>query len=122
MCMIEDGEPCDVWIETAHRARKEHKCEECYRMIMPGEMYRRIFMVSDGHARTSKMCAHCTKAAGLLVEQCGGYAAGGVLEDLTQHCEWLNEYQWSRQAARHVVAMRRKWRRFDGTGLMELAS
>jgi hypothetical protein len=50
----------DIWFPWTHpRARKEHKCDTCYRRIDPGEQYTRGSGVYDGRMTSFKMCAHC---------------------------------------------------------------
>lgn len=51
-----DWEPLD---NGERRARKEHRCMECGRVIEPGETYRYWTGVWEGDVVTNKMCAHC---------------------------------------------------------------
>src|SRR5690606_37845746 len=41
------------------RARKPHKCDECFRTIDPGERYQYWTIAQDGTVETQRMCAHC---------------------------------------------------------------
>lgn len=41
------------------KARKQYHCGECGCKIMPGETYRRDFMVWDGEAGTHITCSKC---------------------------------------------------------------
>jgi hypothetical protein len=41
------------------KARKPHRCEECRRMIAPGEDYARIAGATDGRAWSVAMCSRC---------------------------------------------------------------
>jgi hypothetical protein len=75
---------------------------------------------TEGDMWQAKMCAHCHAGAALLQKHCGGWLFGGVQEDLQDHISEV--LPWSMRAARLVVGMRRKWRRFDGNGMMSQAS
>lgn len=61
MCEI-DMEPCDVWVPSIHRARKEHRCDCCGTAIRPGQRYHRLFTIFEGDAATSKHCRRCNSA------------------------------------------------------------
>ena len=127
MCMIDDGDRPDFDSERWHRARKTHRCDECGRTIEVGERYRYCVLKYDGDISAHHTCRHCTDAEDWLRKACHGWVFGAVEEDLANHLEYG---PWSadeeRQAirpsrpARLVVAMRRKWQRFDGAGLMEI--
>lgn len=53
--------------DTTQTARKQHKCHECYRAIMPGEKYSVEKMVSEGKVGTHKTCAECRDIRNVLV-------------------------------------------------------
>lgn len=114
MCAIDDGERCDVWLETNPRAGKEWRCSECGRAIMRGENHRLITSLYDGKWSRTRVCRHCAVGADWLTEECGGYLLHGIGEDIRDHA---GEYQ-SIGLWRLVFGARRKWRRFDGDGLM----
>ena len=116
MCAIDDADRYTVYHEATRRARKQHKCDECRRLIEPGETYRCTSGLSEGHWTINRVCAHCTVATNWLQAECGGYLDGGVQEDIEEHAA---EY---RQAAlwRLVIGMRRKWRAFKADALMAL--
>lgn len=116
MCMIDDCDRANVYVARTFRARKQHRCQECWRLIEPGENYERVFMAYDGTAYTSKTCQHCVGARKLLIKHCDGFLHESVLEDLQNHIS--EALPWSMQAARFVVAMRRKWIPFSGAGMM----
>ena len=117
MCMVDDGEPWDVYNASTPRARKPAKCTECSREIAIGERYHRVDGCVHGQGwDTFRMCEHCRAAAEWLVRVCDGYPLGMVRDDLDNHAAeyddaWLTE---------QVGAMRRKWQRFDGNGMMPL--
>mgnify|MGYP005609422867 CR=1 FL=1 len=50
----------DEHFPTLHRrARKPHRCVECYRTIAPGDTYARFAGVGDGSAWSEPMCLAC---------------------------------------------------------------
>lgn len=65
------------------QARKEHKCFECCRIIMPGEAYEAVFGVWDGMSGTFKTCSHCLDIRRFVENSvpCFCWAHGNVLED-----------------------------------------
>lgn len=52
-------ETCEVAIWHMCKARKPHRCQECYGTIQPGEKYHKITGVFDGSGFTHKICADC---------------------------------------------------------------
>jgi len=126
VCMIDGADLAVVCSESWRRARKQHRCCECSRIITAGERYRYAFVVSSDHESNSyHTCAGCAAAQDWLQVECGGWLFNGVAEDIAQHVEsgvWSDdEERWvvkpTRQA-RLLVGIRRKWRRFDGIGIM----
>ena len=117
MCMIDHDESASVYSSRYQVARKNHKCEECNRIINVGEKYLYVFGVWGGDARAFKTCSHCEKGMQILTRKCGGYMHGGIYEDLFEHVRDI--LPWSMTAARLVIGMRRKWQRFDMSGLMK---
>ena len=115
MCST-DYDPPSMYETTLRKARKAHKCGECYRAIQPGETYQHVAGIWDGSFDTHKTCPHCVVGQKLLLDQCHGYLHEGIKEDLVEHL-WPS-IPWAMDAARLVVGMRRKWVRFDGKGLM----
>ncbi|EPJ5401303.1 hypothetical protein AF48_02750 [Klebsiella aerogenes MGH 62] len=51
------------------KARKLHRCCECYGAINPGDTYEKVFVIQDGDARNFKTCQKCTEARDHLREQ-----------------------------------------------------
>lgn len=116
MCMIENA---DNYVSVSHAyqvksSRKEHRCNECGRTIAKGEGYHRAELCMEGGWYTFHTCVHCRVACAWLSEQCGGYLHEGVLEDVMEHAA---VYHLGR-LTRLEVGMKRKWKRFDGYGLM----
>ena len=119
MCMIDDAdEHFQFYRESPKVARKDHQCYECQRVIHCGERY---YYATAKSASSSidqyHTCAHCHVAQEWLMAECGGFLSGGVGEDIHDH--WL-EGGHGFGLARLDVGISRKWRRFDGVGLMAL--
>lgn len=106
MCMVDQGDGPSFWTETQFRARKVHRCCECYRDIKAGEQYWKSFGVNDGTASSDKMCEHCRVPAQWLSKSCGGFLYSMVEEDIREHATG------NLPLLRFVVGMRRKWRSF----------
>lgn len=118
MCMI-DYDPPEFCSRIVRTARKQHRCCECGRVIEPGESYHHTSGAWDGTLNTFKHCRHCERSVQLLLDQCHGFLHCGVEDDLAEHID--PHYPWAMQAARLVIGMRRKWRRFDDQGLMSVS-
>ena len=61
-CSIEDYcDDCHTEFhkETIRTARKEHKCYECHKPILPGEKYEYVSAKWDGQISTVKTCSIC---------------------------------------------------------------
>jgi hypothetical protein len=118
--VCQDYDPPELYSETQRTARKEHRCEECWRMIAAGEQYWYASGKAEGEFFDAKTCAHCHRAAEWLIKECRGYLHGGVLEDLKDHR--YNGYPFAKAMGlcRLIVGMGRDWKRFNGTGLMAL--
>lgn len=93
-----------------HKARKPHKCSECYRIIQAGETYNVQRIVFDGDANSYKTCQHCQVVKSWLVKECGGYVYQGVYDDIAEHAG--EGYGIRVKMLR--IGMSRKWRRRDG--------
>lgn len=86
MCASDDGYATQVWNERALRARKTYVCSECYRSIVPGELYRYLFVVVDGEPGVERAHMACAFLAAVLGELlCGGnYGIGQLHEHLRE--------------------------------------
>lgn len=78
-----DYESPTVYNQSQHVARKEHRCSECRRAIMPGEPYESTFGIWEREGRTYKTCAHCLAIREWVTAHvpCACWAHGNVLED-----------------------------------------
>lgn len=59
MCFYHDGGCTEFWNDKTHKARKKHKCEECYYTILPGELYVRVVSFFEGEFDVYKSCRRC---------------------------------------------------------------
>lgn len=116
MCSL-DYDPPTMYVRKTVKARKPHRCCECGRAIEPGEQYQRVVGVWDGTFDKHTTCGQCVSAADLLMKHCHGFMHCGIYEDIAEHVD--RSLPWGMKAARFAVGMRRKWRRFDGKGLMK---
>lgn len=110
MCRIQDcDEPWDLFHAKTVTARKEHKCNECGRVIAKGESYHRANALADGRFDTFKLCAHCDAASEWLTVVCNGYIYGDIGEELEEH--WHEDTTFrSRELAEAIAGRRRAWR------------
>lgn len=65
----------DEWV----KARKDHKCCECRKVIAVGERYERSTGKWDGRVKTYKTCAACQDIRQSLC--CNGWRYGSLWED-----------------------------------------
>lgn len=117
MCRIDECERVEIFRDKDRRARKEHKCSECYRAIAAGETYRFECGMCEGEFETYRTCSHCMVARGWLLKNCHGWVYSQVIEEIEEHAE---EYPKIALGLRKIMAgARRKWQRKQG-GLMPL--
>jgi hypothetical protein len=93
------------------KARTRHACDNCYRIIEPGETYEKQHNVYDGRAYTFKCCAHCLvamKRAQALAEYELDDMYWGSIESA------LCDYRQTVADLRLLVNYRRKWRDQSG--------
>lgn len=60
MCSI-DLDPCEVWRETEHKARKPHRCDCCGNTIHIGDKYLSHFSKFDVYVTSQKICLNCDR-------------------------------------------------------------
>lgn len=58
-CSCYDGESPQLYVARLIRARKQHRCVECYRTIEPGEQYENVRGLWDSVWKTYKTCLGC---------------------------------------------------------------
>jgi hypothetical protein len=112
MCMIDGAdERVNLLTDEMRTARKEHRCHECRRAILPGEKYSYESGVFDGRFCQYKTCAHCEVVKSWLAGECGGYIYGMVEEDIHEHA---SEGHYGFDVKKLAIGMSRDWRRRDG--------
>jgi hypothetical protein len=86
MCYI-DLEPCTIWNETHHKARKEHTCSCCGRTIRVGECYMTHFSIFEGETTSEKCCNDCEEDRQVFADAHEGtLCSPGWLENLLRDC------------------------------------
>ena len=87
MCSIEFGEWPKFYNAYWVKARKAHKCCECYRIIKPKEKY--YYAVGKWYStiNTFKTCKYCMQGGKWLIKECGGWSHGGLLEEIIEHAQ-----------------------------------
>lgn len=112
MCMInEEYDNVTMLGEAAPVARQEHKCRECFRVILAGERYHVDRFVWEGSLDTFKTCAHCMVARDWLGDECGGWLFSSVEEDIREHA---HSGKYPIDVIRIAVGMAWKWRAPSG--------
>ena len=88
MCAVDyaDGEGTPLGAEE-RKAKKAHRCGDCFRTIAPGETYHVSKWATEGRIEQAKMCAHCHIAADWLDKNCNGVLWGGIWDDIYEHVE-----------------------------------
>jgi hypothetical protein len=97
------------YVVEDRKARTQHRCSDCGRIIEPGETYRRG-VGFDGTAWTWKDCAHCEAVLHM-------YDLAWDGEYNPDHfVEWTSERTTDSVAElRHAAGYRMKWRTRLGT-------
>jgi hypothetical protein len=84
-CSCDDFQTADI-----RKARKEHKCCACRRVIQPGEEYERVFGVWDADPATYKTCQDCLSLREVFF--CESYYYTSIWSDFEYHVhEMLGE-------------------------------
>ena len=115
MCMMSYDEDYDptLYRSQTRATRRRRECGECGRSIAVGERYQNSFGVWARGSATHTTCEHCWVAVEWLAENCRSYSHGNIWSDFDGHITYM-PFSLSRLS----VGARRKWRRFDGAGLM----
>lgn len=96
------------------KARKEHQCSSCYRVIRIGEVYERQDNVFDGDRYSYLMCEHCRALVDRVTDLVpddwyeDGFSDDTISEGMREYAETLADlrlYAW----------FLRRWMRADGT-------
>jgi len=82
-----EGEAPSVWTESYPKARKEHKCYECDRIIKPGEKYHNFKGCWEGKWAEFKTCEPCND----LRHEIGAEDSDGSMPPFGHLSEWAYE-------------------------------
>ena len=58
-CSCDIDEAADVYVTKVKKARVQHRCEECFNAILPGEQYHEARMLYDGSWERYTTCCRC---------------------------------------------------------------
>lgn len=108
MCQVDYADPMEPYSRENRKARKEHKCSECGKVIKPGENYVYHTGKCEGDWLEFKHCEGCTWAAQWLTHVCNGFVFWQVLEDLEEHIRDFSVYEGG--LGRRILGMRKKWK------------
>lgn len=118
MCRVDDAESALMLASETRKARKQHKCDECGRVIQVGETYLHERGIHECEPFTNRTCGHCKVARDWLQGQCGGWVFTQVEEELREH--WYEDTGYrTRELARLIYGMGRHWQARKG-GLLPL--
>ena len=85
-----DSEAPEFFRETWVKARKEHKCCECWKVINPGDEYQYTAGFWEGRLYTYKTCERCSDLRDALGEVvCPVY--GQLKEAYMEYLELIND-------------------------------
>lgn len=79
-----DYEPAEVYSASRIKcARKDHKCDECFRRIARGESYESVWAIWEGEPTTFKTCCRCLALREFVQQnvKCFCWAHGNMIED-----------------------------------------
>ena len=97
-----------IW-SSRPKARKQHVCENCGRVIDRGEVYKRLRALDeDGDPYTWKECAHCSAFVTLYIDDFADRYEGFCQDDIR---EWE---PYTDEAAEHKRQWMNKWHNDDG--------
>lgn len=92
----------DCYTETKPKARKPHRCDQCFQNVDIGELYLRVEGIWEGEFSKYKSHIDCQKVADAIYSQMvQGYDEPPVLiNDLTPDMRGLLEKDFPRVASR----------------------
>lgn len=80
-----DYEAPEFHCEDLRKARKQHRCTECFCTIHSGELYEHVIGKWEGAIDTFNTCAHCLQARRFYRNNnCGCFSYGSLWEDLEE--------------------------------------
>ena len=81
-CELYVDDSCELIEQKTLTARKEHKCDECREVILPGEKYEVQKETYDGVFSTHKTCLACVEVRNAYMST--GYFYGQIWSDLRE--------------------------------------
>jgi hypothetical protein len=112
-----EGDPAEVYHESAVKARKPHQCNECREPVPVSATYTRVSGKWDGEWSTWRFCAACWEA---LSEFSDGGKTFGVLWDEMQnnwahgaHLQACLNRLTTAGAKQHMTRQWRKWKKLE---------
>lgn len=78
----------EIHSEYDYTAKKQHKCSECGRIIMPGEKYEYVFGVWDGIPSIYKTCRDCQSVRNAFF--CEGWLYSMIWDNVWEHLREIN--------------------------------
>lgn len=91
---FDEGEPCACFEEKKVKARKEHRCDECYATIRPGETYGRATAVIQGCGwETWCRCPSCLILAEMVATYQEACPLWGTLDASVDNVNYELRYQ-----------------------------
>ncbi len=110
--MIDDADEMSELISScSQKARKDHICSECSRIIKKGEVYVAEFLKNGGDTSYYKTCAHCQVCREWLLSECSGFVYEQVYEDMMEHA---TNGLYPMAVMRLAIGMKKEWTRKDG--------
>lgn len=103
---------CELWQDTQYhsgfcsrkpvaKARKQHKCDECSRVIRPGESYFRFAGTWEGDFWSTRFCATCVKLIDWLQKRGHSWVGDQIREDVRECAAWeIEQKRLALEAAR----------------------
>ena len=88
-----DYDPAEFYSSRVCAARKEYRCDECARKILPGEQYEKVTGKWAGTVSTFRTCSHCVDIRQFVENSvpCFCWAHGNTDEDAR---EAVREAYW----------------------------
>jgi hypothetical protein len=98
-----DYDPADFYVKCIRTARKQHRCEECSGLILPGDKYEYVSGKWEGCLSTFKTCEQCVDLRTWTKNNvpCLCWAHGNMVND----CEEAVQSAWER-APTETVGLR----------------
>lgn len=97
----DDGEPCEWYRDKLVRARAEHQCTACSRLILPGHTYSLTTLKCDGEIHRHKRCGACELIYRHLVK----IGAGDMRPMENLDCGLDYEEEWGDEPPDEVAAL-----------------